>query len=87
MKEILKQFEKVCPIEWDRFTKSKHETTCFGWIARSDGGKDFIVLNFSNDAVNAKDVWFCTSSAKYLERFAKATNQSHTQCTPFNLTP
>lgn len=82
MKSILKAFSNICPlIVWDRYTDTLHEVTAFGWIERTDGEKDFIVLNFQMNA-NIHQVWFCTSSAKYSEQFGRLVNHNsdHLKC-------
>lgn len=56
------------PIVWDRFTEEDNgeckEYDVYGWIERSDGKRDFVLLQLmvENDAMSCR---YVTSSAKY----------------------
>lgn len=81
MKLILNAFSNVCPdLEWDRYTETETELNCYGWIKRTDGGKDFLVINFSIDETSPDQVWFVTSSAKYSQSFCDLTGGTHSPC-------
>lgn len=74
---LLNSFINVCPdITWDRFTYAGTEYTFYGWIKRGDKKRDFIVLNFTDP----KEVWYCTSSAKYSETFSRLLKTPHIKC-------
>jgi hypothetical protein len=56
----------------------------YGWIARSDGKRDFAVGE-SNKATGEAE-WWATSSAKYSERLHVALGgdlKEHIACLPF----
>lgn len=80
MKEILIKFSEVCPsLNWDRFTEVNNTISAFGWIIRTDGQRDFLVLNFHKKDI-LEEVWFCTSSAKYGSKFAELIGGEHVDC-------
>jgi hypothetical protein len=82
--DILDAFDTVCKIEWDRYTETEDQYTCYGWIGRRDGKKDFLVVNFGKED-ELKDVWFCTSSAKYSKPFSDLLgNNDHAACKKLN---
>src|SRR6185503_3283290 len=47
-------------VAWDRCTGDDNAGTAYGWIARDDGNKDFLLLMWIPDTIG-----FCTSSARY----------------------
>jgi hypothetical protein len=73
-------------VTWDRFTVSREETevttTIYGWVARTDGQRDFILLKFTQHTGRGTyDLSFCTSSAKYSDDFAKRLEMGgHSPC-------
>lgn len=82
--DILKAFGKVAPIKWDRYTVYKDRFTLFGWIDRTDGQRDFVVIDF-DDNCELKDISFVTSSAKYSEKIAELLGMGHSDCIPFSI--
>ena len=63
IKEFLKLFVNVVPLEWDRYTENEGFYNVYGWIKRTDKQRDFLLLQFDDSAL--LDVGFVTSSAKY----------------------
>jgi len=59
---LLQHIKTSIPVEWDRYTDGNGFYNIYGWISRSDGQRDFLLLQFQDDL---KDINFVTSSAKY----------------------
>ncbi len=59
MKEICESISNIVPVEWDRYTEGKI-TNVYGWIKRSDGQRDFLLIQLMDGKFG-----FVTSSAKY----------------------
>lgn len=60
-KEIEKILRKFKFVMWDRFMFEESDlVTFYGWIAREDSYKDFLVLKY-----DAGEWWYITSSVKY----------------------
>lgn len=75
-------------VAWDRCTIEPQFISLFGWIARKDEQRDFVLILFEvfedNDTEDDEnDAWMCrfiTSSAKYSGKFAKNMHLNHTDC-------
>lgn len=78
-KEILKQISEVIPVTWDRYAPSEKQFIVFGWIARSDLQRDFLIIWF-NEGDELDKVGFATSSAKYSAKVSELFNSEHTDC-------
>lgn len=84
---MLKQFlldvaEKI-PVIWDRYTNSGTHYYVYGWIERTDGKRDFVVLEMEQDSEALRAIDFVTSSAKYSREIMKIlfiTDAGHTDC-------
>jgi len=81
--DTLKQLAENFPIEWDRFTQDESNNfhCVYGWINRSDGQRDFILIEYWSDCPD--NVWYCTSSAKYSAEISKlmyGETTNHNQC-------
>lgn len=83
LKAFIESMALVIPVKWDRFTDNGGNIFVYGWIARKDGDRDFVVL----DMTQKKDALYCntfvTSSAKYSREIMKhiyGNDESHTDC-------
>lgn len=78
IKETLAKFTDECQtLEWDRYTLPDDDLIIYGWIRRSDGNRDFLLVTFRPE----EWVEFTTSSAKFSERFSKLFGYSeHSSC-------
>jgi hypothetical protein len=65
-------------VMWDRYAGSlDSEIHIYGWIARNDSYKDFVVLTYKDTQVES----FITSSEKYTEQIAKILGfENHGKC-------
>ena len=84
IKGILSSIKSIAPVEWDRYTQNKNDYNIFGWIRRSDGQRDFLLIQ-----INVKNMvaGFITSSAKYSEEIHKlifGNLNMHTNCQKIN---
>lgn len=76
---------KPVPIIWDRFTENDDGLfVVYGWIARSDRQRDFVMFEQWRDY--AVEECFCvTSSAKYsreITRLLYGSDEDHSDCIP-----
>lgn len=62
--EYINLMAVAIPIEWDRFTEEGGDYNIYGWIQRSDGQRDFVLLMLDRKDDKIKG-GFVTSSAKY----------------------
>lgn len=66
---LLALLENAVPVAWDRYTVSEFGAyNIYGWIGRSDGNRDFLLLQIMND--KDLNVGYVTSSAKYTNEIA-----------------
>ncbi|MCX6216524.1 hypothetical protein [Spirosoma sp.] len=81
--EAMDELSMNIPIQWDRYTKTDDGYyVVYGWIARSDGQRDFIMLAmWETDKID--DIFFTTSSAKYSRRILEVlfgSAEDHNDC-------
>jgi len=72
--------EKV-PVEWDRYVEDDDAYSVYGWIQRSDGKRDFVLVSIKEDL--GTYVSFVTSSAKYsktLTELIHGDTSEHIDC-------
>lgn len=65
-------------VDWDRYVDRGDEVRVFGWIAREDGARDFVILSFSDEGVG-----IFTSSAKHTRTIARrlhGESTGHADC-------
>lgn len=82
IKEFITDMAKILPIVWDRFTVEDGNYDIYGWIARKDGQRDFVLLQLYIDNGVMKG-GFCTSSAKYSKHILMllyGTTKGHSPC-------
>lgn len=79
--EVLNTFSEKFPVTWDRFVKNDNQYISYGWIARKDGQRDFLVLWF-DEGCEMNEISFVTSSAKYSKPICEWMGYVHTDCTP-----
>jgi len=85
LKILLNVIAEQFPVKWDRWTKSDQETPYFcvyGWIARKDGQRDFLVVEMWEDQ-EINEAYFVTSSAKYsamISELITGTKGDHNPC-------
>lgn len=82
LKKYLEAFAKAFPVEWDRYTQRDSSYDIYGWIARKDGKRDFVLLQLDvvGETINAG---FVTSSAKYskeISEFMFGARNEHSSC-------
>ncbi len=75
MKKTLELFPDV---QWDRWAGTPEGTSAFGWIARSDGQRDFLLIRFQYGEVTS----YTTSSAKHTAAIADKLDCEHSNCRP-----
>jgi len=79
---IIDTLNKLPMVEWDRFVDATSldgdysSTSVYGWIARSDGGRDFVLLEFLSWS---DKIGFTTSSAKYTREINKILGYAETE--------
>jgi len=61
--KFLEHVASQVPVEWDRYVEDEGSYSVYGWIQRSDGKRDFVLVNIKEDL--GTYVSFVTSSAKY----------------------
>jgi hypothetical protein len=61
--KVLALIAKKIPVEWDRYIEDDGTYNVYGWIQRSDGKRDFLLVSIKEDL--GTYVSFVTSSAKY----------------------
>jgi hypothetical protein len=79
---LLASMALVFPIQWDRFTHQEgYGYSVYGWIARPDGQRDFVLLEVVELEGDLSGHSFVTSSAKYSEAISTFLGfQEHTPC-------
>lgn len=71
LKHIIDTFPEVM---WDRMPD---DVSIFGWIARDDGYKDFMLIDLNSDwTLN----WYITSSKSFSKVFAERLGVDHSDC-------
>lgn len=71
-------------VAWDRWTERRDGITVYGWIERTDGYKDFMVI-LIDLAGRSFHIRFITSSARYSEEFSRRSGGSdHIPCKVVN---
>jgi hypothetical protein len=81
---LLKRAEvlrRLTMVEWDRCTSSDVDMAVYGWIARSDGQRDFVMVVFIAGSPHPES--FATSSAKYsreIMRLLCGDDKGHIDC-------
>lgn len=65
---------KGVSVQWDRYVYDE-ELMVFGWISRTDGQRDFIIVIFRENETR-----YYTSSAKYSKLFSENWEIPHTSC-------
>ena len=83
--QIITKIQESIPVKWDRFTVNDDDYyVVYGWIARSDGDRDFLVVSMENyDSGNVFDVFYTTSSAKYSKQLCMilyGEDEGHSDC-------
>jgi hypothetical protein len=71
-------------VQWDRGVVGDQRTIIYGWIRRSDGARDFAIIEF--DHSTGLPSWWLTSSAKYskvLHEWCGGKAEEHVDCVPF----
>jgi hypothetical protein len=81
LRDVLERLSEI-PIEWDRCTDS----SLFGWIKRTDGKRDFIIILYEKELEDDMFWSFTTSSSKYCARiheliFDDDEDFEHVPCT------
>ena len=83
IKSQLNELADNIPVEWDRYTCSGNIVyNLYGWIKRTDGDRDFLVLQVFLTG-DAPIVSFVTSSAKYSKAISEVLfkeSAGHTEC-------
>lgn len=85
IKQVAINLSEAFPIKWDRYTESNGYYNIYGWIARADGQRDFVLLQL---------LWFdgvtitggvITSSAKYSKQIGQFIfgDMPHNDCIKF----
>lgn len=73
MQSLMQDYPEV---KWDRFTESDSHCTMFGWLDRTDGQRDFMVIVLEGDTA-----WYVTSSAKHSKEFSERSGDGdHKPC-------
>jgi hypothetical protein len=67
--KFLEQVASEVPVEWDRYVEDEDSYSVYGWIQRSDGKRDFVLVNIKEDL--GTYVSFVTSSAKYSRKLTE----------------
>lgn len=82
----LAMLESLTFVEWDRAGFDDMYIVVYGWIARSDGGRDFVLVTI--DRSSGVGLEFTTSSAKYTQELNNAFGmvlETHTPCVPWRV--
>lgn len=84
---VMEKLKSAIPIEWDRYTKTEDGFyVVFGWIARSDGQRDYVQFQLW-DFQQPEEAFFSTSSAKYSRQIMEVlqgTSDDHNDCRKIN---
>jgi hypothetical protein len=79
--KVLELISEKIPVEWDRYVEDDDSYSVYGWIQRSDGKRDFILVTVKEDL--GTYVSFVTSSAKYsriLTEILHGDTSEHIDC-------
>lgn len=80
--DIVEKLKIAIPVEWDRYTNDDGYYIVYGWILRTDGQRDFLMIAmWETDPPEA--VFYTTSSAKYSRKIAEVIYGSaddHNDC-------
>lgn len=63
-------------VEWDRYAGDEKSASLFGWVPRTDGRRDFLLIKFIDGEVSS----YSTSSAKHSGEFADRLDCEHSTC-------
>lgn len=80
----------IIPVEWDRYVNNGGQYFVYGWIKRSDGQRDFLVLDMEIKDMALYCNTFVTSSAKYSREIMKhifLSDVGHTDCQKIETLP
>jgi hypothetical protein len=88
---IAERMNRLQEVAWDRCVLHAESGVAYGWIARTDGHFDFVLLDFSwgettglaGERVHWLAVGFTTSSAFYsreIDRRLRGTDAGHVDC-------
>lgn len=72
---LVEAMNLLVEVTWDRFVESDGYTAVYGWIVRTDGDRDFVLLQQHGDG----RPWMVTSSAKHSKEFGARLNP-HIDC-------
>jgi len=81
---LLRRLAESLGVEWDRGVVGEEHVVVYGWIRRSDGRRDFALVEFERST--GRPSWWATSSAKYskaLHHFCGGKAEEHVDCVPF----
>lgn len=83
--QLIHKLKQAIPVEWDRFTVTNDKFyVVYGWIARSDGQRDFVMIQmWDTDNDDPEDVFYTTSSAKFspeISRVLYGSANDHNPC-------
>lgn len=91
MKEWLNNIADKIPVIWDRFIKTTKTTyKVYGWIYRSDGNRDFVLISVDFTDQDDPDIQCVTSSAKYSKELGIiifGEDSEHIDCIKFDQFP
>ena len=88
----MNRLTQLSGVVWDRCSLGSESNSAFGWIPRTDGQRDFLILCWhAKNALNPSSgnieemiaYGFATSSAKYTREFSKhlfGTDAGHNDC-------
>lgn len=82
--EVLNKVSDNIPVRWDRWTKSNQENpyySVYGWIKRTDGNSDFVVIEMWEDS-KPEEAYFVTSSAKWSSKICEIISGQTTEHNP-----
>lgn len=84
IKDQLNEMAEHIPITWDRFIDSPGFVTIYGWLERSDGKRDFIIILMSK--LSETLIFYATSSIKYsqaIQDYLGVAPEDHNDCQLF----
>ncbi len=90
LKDFLTDLAAKVPIVWDRYTNAGTHYYVYGWIERSDGKRDFVVVEMEQNSEDLRCLDFVTSSAKYsreIMKFMFITDAGHKDCIKYEDMP
>jgi len=80
---LLDVIKKDIPVTWDRFTEYNGYYNVYGWLPRSDGQRDFLLLQALFTTGVTPELEYVTSSAKYsakIHEILYGDTASHINC-------